>query len=115
MIIPKHLQRPDMPKEVADRLENMVLEKRKMLRDLPAYDTPKEAINEAVRAFKKNRDSWPTVWRQPDDMGVKYTVVDFSNRENAMMAGYTERTGEMEIFNMATKNSDRGVQEIEEL
>lgn len=115
MIIPKYLQQPDMRKDDIARLEKMVLKKRDMLRDLPAYDTPKEAINEAIRIYKKEKDSLPTVWKQAEDMGVKYVVVDFKNRENALMAGYSEKTGEKEIHDLATGNLNRGVQEIEEL
>ena len=69
-------------------------------------------IQKAVQLAKEEEYSFPSVWKEPEDVGDKHAVVHTSIREKAQNAGYTEEINEQEIFNKA---NGRGTDEIEEV
>lgn len=101
MIIPKHLKRPGMTAEETNRMKKWITEKRKIMRKAPAFATVQEATDAAVRMAKKDEDSNPSVWKEPLDIGKKYAVVHFDDRENAYISGYTEVVDEQQVFDKA--------------
>ena len=75
MKIPKHLARRGMSADQKKRVAAFVKECRKVLSKAPAFDTTDEAIEEAVQMAKKEEHSFPSVWKEPQDIGNKHTVV----------------------------------------
>ena len=72
------------------------------------FVSEKEAIKEAA----KKADALYSLWKAPDEMGGKYTLVQFENREEAGICGYKE------VYNVADLKdelSGRGIDEIEEV
>ena len=101
MIIPKHLKRPGMTAEETKNLKKWIAEKRKIMRNAPSFATVQEATDAAVKTAKTDKDSIPTVWKEPLDIGRKYAVVHFDDRENAYISGYTEVVDEQQVFDKA--------------
>lgn len=90
--------------------------KRKIMRQEPTFITPKEAIAAAVKLLKREQFSFPSVWKEPKDIGKKYAVVHTKNRENALISGYTEAVGEQDIHDIATGNRrNQRFDEVEEV
>ena len=115
MKIPAHLQHPGMTAEQKKRIEERVNECRKTLSQAPAFETTEEAIKGAVKMAKNEEYSFPSVWKEPQDVGKKHAVVHTKIREKAQNAGYTEEIDEQRIFDLA--NGVRRVREdvIEEV
>lgn len=112
MKIPAHLKQPGKTPEQKKRVAAFVKECRKALSKAPAFDTTEAAIKEAVQMAKEEEFSFPSVWKEPEDVGEKHTVVHTSIREKAQNAGYTEEVDEQKIFDLA---NGRGADEIEEV
>lgn len=112
MKIPKHLQRPGISDSDKKRIEAWVAEKRKKLSKSPRFETTDEAIGAAVQMAKEEEYSFPSVWKEPRDVGKKHAVVHMQLREDAQNAGYSEEIGEQKIFDLA---NGRDVDEIEEV
>lgn len=114
MKIPKHLGWPGMTDDQKKRVVALVKKGRKALSKAPAFDTAEEAVEEAVKLAKKEKYSFPSVWKEPQDIGTKHTVVHTDLREEALNAGYTEEVNEREIFNMTRGVKKSDTVEIEE-
>ena len=112
MKIPKHLAQSDMTAEHKKRVVAFVKECRKVLGKAPAFDTTEAAVEEAVQMAKKEVYSFPSVWKEPQDVGNKHTVVHTALREKAQNAGYAEEVDEQKIFDLA---NGRGTDDIEEV
>lgn len=110
MIIPEHLKRPGMTAEETKRMKKWIAEKRKIVRKAPTYATVQEATDEAVKMAKKEKDEIPSVWKEPLDIGNKYAVVRFEDRENAYISGYKEVVDEQKILGKA-----KDIDEIKEV
>ena len=116
MNIPKHLNRTGMTEERKKHVEKFVNECRKALRKAPAFDTTDAAIEAAVQMAKKEEYSFPSVWKEPRDIGKNHTVVIQDLREKAQNAGYTEEINEHKIFDLANDiKRDEDTDEIEEI
>lgn len=115
MKIPKHLARPGMTADQKKRVVAHVKECRKALSKAPAFDTADAAIEEAVRMAKKEEHSFPSIWKEPQDVGKKHTVVHTGIREKAQNAGYTEEVDEQKIFDLANGIKRDEADEIEEV
>lgn len=115
MNIPKHLQRPDMTDERKKFIEKAVNECRKALSKAPAFENVQEAIKRAVEMFKSEKYSFPSVWKEPQDVGKKYAVVHGALREKAYNAGYTEEIDERRIGRLALgiKDEPDEIDEVE--
>lgn len=111
MIIPKYLQYPNMTEEDKSRLEEWIKSKREIMKNAPAYPTEDEAKKGAVEMLKKDDESWPSVWREPRDVGRDYAVVDNPKRETAQISGYIETVDQDTIYDIAKGDVD----EIEEV
>lgn len=111
MTIPEHLKRPNMTPERTKQIEAWVKSKREIMRKAPTYGTTQEATKAAVETYKKDEYSRPTVWKEPKDIGNKYAVVMYEDRENAYISGYTEVVDRQTIFDKANGNH---IDEIEE-
>ena len=114
MKIPEHLNRPGMTEGRKKHVENFVNECRKELSKAPTFDTTDAAIEAAVQLAKKEEYSFPSVWKEPQDIGKKHAVVHKDIRESAYNAGYTQEIDDQEIFDLAHGRSDEDVDEIEE-
>ena len=117
MKIPKHLIRPGMTDEQKKRVEDFVNECRKALSKAPAFDTTDAAITAAVQMAKKEEYSFPSVWKEPQDIGKNHAVVIQDLREKAHNAGYTQEIDEQKIFDLANgiNREDEDTDEIEEI
>lgn len=111
MIIPKYLQRPDMPAEEKQRLIAWIKSKREKMKAAPAFESEDKAIKGAVQTLKRDKLSNPSVWKEPQDIGKKYAVVVLALREDAQISGYTETVDEQRIVDIANRRID----EIEEV
>lgn len=101
MKIPKHLQWPGMSTEQKKRQVAFVKKSRIAMSKAPAFATTEEAVEEAVKMAKGEKFSSPSVWKEPQDVGKKHTVVHADHREDALNAGYTEEVNEQKIFDLA--------------
>lgn len=115
MKIPKHLTRPGMTDEQKKSAEDFVNECRKALSKEPAFATTDAAIEAAVKLAKKEEYSFPSVWKEPQDIGTKHTVVKQPLREKAHNAGYTQVVDEQKIFDLANGIKRDEPDEIEEV
>lgn len=115
MIIPKHLQRQGMSEDRKKQLEAFVETRRKMLRAAPTFETQDAAQEAAVKMAKKNEYSFPSVWKEPEDIGTKYAVIHTELREDAYNAGYAEVVEEQVIFDKAKGVTRKSIDEIEEV
>ena len=115
MIIPKYLQRPGMSKEDMKHLEEFVLSRRKIMKDIPVYSTSEEAVKEAVSQNKKNDYTSAIVFKEPKDIGNGYVVVLDENHEDALAAGYTEVVGMQAIHDIANGNKHKRIERIKEV
>lgn len=98
--IPEHLDQPEMSAEHRKRILLFVMESRKEMSNAPAFDTVEEAIEVAVLMDKSQEYSFPSVWKEPTDIGHRYTVVHHQIRHVAHNAGYTEEIDEQKIFDL---------------
>ena len=112
MKIPKHLAQSSLTDEQKKRVVAFVKECRNAMHKAPAFDTTDEAVEAAVQMAKKEEYSFPSVWKEPQDIGKKHAVVHNILREKAQNAGYTEEIDEQKIFDLA---NGRGTDEIEEV
>ena len=101
MIIPKHMQSPNMTKNDKKFIEAFVNESRQGMRQAPTFATVQEAIERAVEMAKSGKYRFPSVWKEPQDIGNKYAVVHSELRANAGNGGYTEEVDEQRIFDLA--------------
>lgn len=115
MKIPKHLAYPGMTEEQKKSTIAFVKESRKVLDKAPAFDTTDEAVEAAVQMAKKEEYSFPSVWKEPQDIGTQHTVVHNAIREKAQNAGYTEEVDEQKIFDLANGINREDTDEIEEV
>lgn len=115
MMIPKYLQRPGMSEDAKKRLEQFVETKRKEMQAAPTFKKPEAATQAAVKMSQKNPQSFPSVWKEPPDVGKKYAVVHTENREDAQIAGYTEVVDEQKVFDKAKGITRKSYDEIEEV
>lgn len=53
------------------------------------FDTKEQALTEALKQCR-NLDAGISVWKAPANMGGKFTIVQFENREEAFLCEYTE-------------------------
>lgn len=114
MKIPKHLRWPETDDQ-KKRVVALVKESRSVMSKAPAFDTTEEAIDEAVKLAKKEKFSFPSVWKEPQDIGTKYAVVHTDLREEAHNAGYTEEIDEQKIFDLKHGNKRNAPAEVEEV
>lgn len=114
MNIPKYLQRPGMTAEAKKRLEDFVKKHREIMKKAPTFPTQEEAVKGAVKMAKNEALSFPSVWKEPKDIGTNYAAVHTENREDAQISGYEETVGEQEIHDLAN-GIKREVDEIEEV
>lgn len=110
MIIPEHLKYEGMTEEKAKRMKKWIAEKRKIMRKAPAFATVQEATDAAVKMAKTEKRSSPSVWKEPLDIGKKYAVVHFRDRENAGIGGYKEVVDMQQVADKANH-----IDEIEEV
>lgn len=103
MIIPKHLQWGQMTDERKKRLEKFVASARESVRKEPAFASLEEAKKAAVKLSRKDALLFPSVWKEPKDVGSKFVVVRTENRENALNGGYTEEVDEQTVHAEAHK------------
>lgn len=115
MNIPKHLQHPDMTDERRKFIEERVNECRNRMSKVPAFATTKEAIARSVEMTHAEQYSFPSVWKEPKDIGTKHAVVHRALREKAYNAGYTEEVNEQRIFDLANGIKRDEPDEIEEV
>lgn len=115
MKIPKHLNQPGMTDEQKKHVEAFVNECREVLGKAPAFDTTDAAIETAVQMAKKEEYSFPSVWKEPQDIGTKHTVVIQDLREKAHNAGYTEEVDVQKIFDQANGIERDETDDIEEV
>lgn len=116
MKIPKHLNRPGMTDEQKKHVEAFVEECRNVLIKAPAFATTDAAVAAAVLTAKKEEYSFPSVWKEPQDVGKNYVVVKQPLREKAHNAGYTQEIDEQKIFDLANDiKRDEDIDEIEEV
>lgn len=115
MNIPKHLIKPGMTEARKKIVENFVKECRKELSKAPVFDTTDAAIEAAVQMAKKEEYSFPSVWKEPQDIGKRHAVVHKDIRESAHNAGYTQEIDDQEIFDLAHDRKDEDVEEIDEI
>ena len=88
---------PEMKALVARAKEVMAKE--------PTFDSKEKALEAAVKQAR-NQDELISVWKAPNDMGGKYTVVQFENREEAGNCGYEEVYDTGTIFDKVKENYD---------
>ena len=115
MKIPNHLIRPGMTGDQKKHVANFVNECRKELSKAPTFATTDAAIEAAVQMAKKEEYSFPSVWKEPKDIGNKHAVVHQDIRESAHNAGYTQEVDEQKIFDLAHGRNDEDADEIEEI
>ena len=115
MKIPKHLVRPGMTEERKKHIINFVKESRKLLKQAPTFSSVEEATDEAVKMAKQEEYSFPSVWKEPEDIGTKYAVVNGELREDAHNAGYTQEIDEQKIFDLAHGIKRDEADEVEEV
>lgn len=115
MKIPKHLGRAGKTDERKASVVAFVKECRKALSKAPAFDTTDAAIEAAVQMAKTEKYSFPSVWKEPQDIGKKHTVVHTSLREKAHNAGYTVEVEEQKIFDLANGIKRDETDDIEEV
>jgi len=116
MKIPEFLYQPKNAEE-KKIMEKRILSKREALKTAPTYETKEEATKKAVdqeREEDKRGINYtsPTVWKEPEDLGTKYAVVEYAQRANAAIGGYTEEVNHRTIFDIA---HGRNIDEIEEV
>lgn len=103
---------PNSNPEGRKRFEEWVRSKREKVQREPTFDSVQAAANKAVSMKKQEPLSIPSVWKEPRDMGKRYTVVRIEHRENAYVAGYKEVISEQEIHDMANgKNRNDNIEE----
>lgn len=78
---------------------------RKVMNAEKAFDTKSAALNEAVKQCR-NLDKNISVWKAPEDMGGKYTIVQPENKEEALICNYTEEFGTADLFDMVKQSVD---------
>jgi len=125
MMIPKHLRWYEeayagnaaaLARSKKDA-EAFVTKARNAVKREPRYNEVGEATKAALvlhlKAAKANDDAGTlvSVWKEPEDIGAGYAIIQNDNRENAGNAGYTEVVTEDRVFE-AAKGSD--IDEIEE-
>ena len=112
MKVPKHLARPGITAGQKKHVVALVKASRSVMSKAPTFSTVEKAIEEAVKMAKREKLSLPSVWKEPQDIGNKHTVVHTDYIEDAYNAGYTEEVGKQKIFDLA---NGRGTDEIEEV
>lgn len=115
MIIPKYLQRKGMSQEEMKRLEAFVASRRKRMESAPTFDTEAAATQAAVKLYRKDELTLPSVWKEPADIGTKHAVVEIDNREDALISGYEEEVDQQEIVDKAKTVRKADIDEIEEV
>lgn len=115
MKIPEHLKQPGMTPEQKKRVAAIVNKCRKELRKAPAFENTTEATKAAVQMAKEDQYSFPSVWKEPEDVGEKHAVVHTQLREKAQNAGYTEEVDEQKIFDMANGRGEDNIEEVEDV
>lgn len=103
---------PNSNQEGRKKFEEWVRSKREKVQREPTFDSVQAATNKAVSMRKQEPLSHPSVWKEPRDMGKRYTVVRIEHRENAYIAGYKEVISEQDVHDMA--NGKNRVDDIEE-
>lgn len=106
---------PGSDPERREKFEEWIKSKRNKLKNEPAFETPQEAIEAAKKLAQREEYSFPSVWREPKDVGKRYTVIHTRNRENAYVSGYTEVVDEQKIFDIANGRQSDSIDEIEEI
>lgn len=77
-----------------------------------SFDTEEKALSEAIKLCR-NLDAGISVWKAPADMGGRYTIVQFENREEAFLCGYSMICDTAELYDKV--KAQRGIDEIEEV
>ena len=106
---------PDSTPEGRKDFEKRLKTKREIIKGEPAFNSINEAINNAVNTLIQQKDHFPSVWREPKDIGKRYVVVSFKNRENAYVAGYKEVVDDQKIYDIANGNRRDRTGEAEEI
>lgn len=94
-----------------EAMRKLKAEAEKVMSREKTFDSKETALAEALRQCR-NLDSLISVWKSPNRMGGKYTIVQFENREEAFLCDYTE------VFDTATlfdKVKEKNVDHIEEV
>ena len=104
MTLPDHMQHLNMSFEQRKIIEKMVLKKREIMSELPSFATAQEAIKRAISMARAEKYGFPSVWKEPQDLGNRYVVVLTKDRANAINAGYAEAVSEQFIFDLASKS-----------
>ena len=115
MKIPEHLVRPGMSEAAKKQVEAFVQSFREKLSSSPTFDTTEAAVEFAVKMAKKAEFSFPSVWKEPEDVGKKYAVIHTADRGEAYDAGYTEVVDEKKVFDKANGITRKSIDEIEEV
>lgn len=115
MAIPKYLLWEGMSADDKKHLETFVESKLKKMRSAPTFPTAEAAKKKAVEDSKRNDLTFPSVWKEPADVGNKYIVVHTESREDAYTAGYTEVIDEQKIFDAAKGVRKSDIDHIEEV
>lgn len=115
MIIPKYLQRPGMSKDDTKRLEAFVSSRRKRMKSAPTFDNESAATQAAVKLYRKDELTLPSVWKEPADIGTKLAVVEIDSREDAQVAGYEEKVDQQAIVDAAKGVRKSDIDDIEEV
>lgn len=110
MKIPEYLLYPGITEEDKDRLVPWIEKKREKMQKAPTFETEDKAISAAIQRRSEGK-LLPTVWKEPEDIGSKYAVVETELREDAQISGYTETVDHQKIYDIAY----RGTDEIEEV
>lgn len=106
---------PDSNPEARKDFEEWVNAKREKLKKEPAFDSIQEATRKAVIIQRNDPLSNPSVWREPSDVGRKYTIIRLENRENAYVAGYKETVNSQKIHDIANGRVEERIDTIEEV
>lgn len=102
---------PNSPtyKEDIAGLEKFIRERRQQVASEPRFDTLEEAREAALKrhieAESRDDDAGTllSVWKEPEDVGVQYAVIQHENLEFAAEAGYTEVVSVQDIFKLAKR------------
>lgn len=92
---------PKSNPEGRKKFEAMVKSRREKLKGAPAFDSVQTATKKAVATHKEDDLSIPSVWKEPRDVGKKYTVIKIAQREDAYISGYKEVVDQQEIHDIS--------------
>lgn len=114
MLENKKIQWPGMSREDKEQQAKLIAAARETVKKEPTFESTQAAIKLAVAELKRDKYSFPSVWKEPPDIGKKYAVVHTQNREKAGIGGYSEVVDEQRIFDIANGRTE-GTDTIKEV